>query len=502
MASATSTRRQFLGFAALGATALLGLDRSVLAAAARAVAPAPPRFRSRPLLDPPLVTVTATGADPATGLFFVAPFTVAGPAASATAAAPSIQVGPLIVDAGGHVVWFRQLAEGLAATDFRTQSYRGKPVLTWWEGKVLGGYGEGEGVILDDTYTEVARVQAGNGFQADLHEFQLTPQNTALVTAYTTQGADLSAVGGPGGGMLLDSLVQEVDVATGKVLFEWRASDHVGLDESQAAVPTTGAAPFDFFHVNAVAPDTDGNLLVSARNTWTVYKLDRQSGEILWRLGGSKSDFAFGDQAAFAWQHHARRQADGSITLFDNAAASFPTETEPQSRGLVLDVDENAMTASFVREYVHPQGLVVVAMGSMQPLPGGDVVVGWGVELRFNQFASGGEVGLEGVFPSGAISYRAFRLPWTGKPATAPAHATVLDGDGTTTVYASWDGATDVARWQVLAGPRASELRPLRSAERKSFETAIPVRVAGGLLAVAALDASGRVLATSKPEAV
>ena len=399
------------------------------------------------------------------------------------------------------MTWFRSLADGLAATDFRTQQYRGKPVLTWWEGKVLGGYGQGEGVILDETYTEVARVQAGNGYQADLHEFQLTPQNTALLTAYTTHDADLSALGGPTEGTLLDSIVQEVDVATGRVLFEWRASDHVGLDESKSVLPATTApqpAPFDFFHVNAIGVDTDGNLLVSARNTSTVYKLDRKSGEILWRLGGARSDFAFGDRAAFAWQHHARRRADGAITLFDNAAASFPTETEPQSRGLVLDVDEGAMTASFVREYVHPEGLVVVAMGSMQTLPGGDVVVGWGVEPRFNQFASDGEVGLEGVFPSGAISYRAFRLPWTGRPATAPVHATEPNRDGTTTVYASWNGATDVARWDVLAGPRASELRPVRSALRKSFETAMVVHATGGLVAVEAFDASGRALGTSK----
>jgi hypothetical protein len=195
-----------------------------------------------------------------------------------------------------------------------------------------------------------------------------------------------------------------------------------------------------------------------------------------------------------------RGTTDDAITLFDNAAASFPTATEPQSRGLVLDVDETAMTASFVREYVHPEGLVVVAMRSVETLPGGDVFVGRGVEPSFNQFSSAGEVGLEGLLPSGAISYRAFRLPWTGRPATPPSHAAEDDHDGTTTVYASWNGATDVARWDVLAGPRAGLLRPVRSALRKGFETAITVHVAGGLFAVEALNASGRSLGISKPE--
>jgi hypothetical protein len=423
------SRAQLLRRAALGAAALLVPADRVLAAAAAPAAVAE-RWHSRPTLDPPVVTVTATGSDPAEGYFFIAPFGAAGLAAA------TAQTGPLIVDAQGHVVWFRELPAGTAATDFRVQHYRGNPVLTWWEGEIQAGFGFGQGVVLDAGYGEVVRVSAGNGYQADLHEFLLTPENTALITAYDRTTADLSAIGGAQQGAVLDSIVQEVDPATGRVLFEWHSLDHVGLDESQNAPPASGSTPFDHFHVNSVGLDDDGDLLVSSRHTWTIYKLDRQTGEIQWRLGGSKSDFTFGERAAFAWQHDARRRPDGTISVFDNAASSFPTLTEPQSRGLVLDVDTKAMTASLAGEYIHPTGLVVVAMGNLQTLPGGEVTVGWGVVPQFTQHAVDGTVALDGSFPTGGQSYRAYRLPWTAHPGTAPSVAAEPNADGSTTVYA------------------------------------------------------------------
>src|SRR5262249_52349403 len=156
------------------------------------------------------------------------------------------------------------------------------------------------------------RVRAGNGYQADLHEFQLTAAGTALLTVVQPVPADLRAVGGPAAGTFLDGIVQEVDVVSGRVVFEWHASDHVALTESYAPPQD----PFDFFHANSIDVDTDGTLLVSARHTWTVYKLDRKTGAVIARIGGKQSNYTFAAGASFYWQHDARRQPDGTITIF------------------------------------------------------------------------------------------------------------------------------------------------------------------------------------------
>ena len=157
-------------------------------------------------------------------------------------------------------------------------------MLTWCDG--------GVDYIVDSSYHVIATVHAGNGLDADGHEFALTPQGTALITIYHEVPYDLSSVGGPKDGTVVDGIVQEIDVATGRVLFEWHSLDHVPLAESYA--PVTRNDAYDYFHINAVNLDNDGNLLISGRHTWTVYKVDRHTGQILWRLGGKRSDFKLG----------------------------------------------------------------------------------------------------------------------------------------------------------------------------------------------------------------
>jgi hypothetical protein len=487
------TRAQFLRAAGLGTVALLGWSDRVLAASSRLGSSAlAARFQSRPDLIPPAVTLRTAG-DPAGGVFFIAPFYPAG-------LTPTAQAGPLIVDHSGNPLWFRPMPAGKAATDFRVQAYHGKPVLTWWEGHVGPGYGQGEGVILDNTYRELQRVSAGNGYQADLHEFLITAQNTALITIYSPVPADLSSLGGPSSGSVLDSIVQEIDLTTGQVLFEWHSLGQIPLEESYALLPLSPASPYDHFHVNSIDVDTDGHLLVSSRHTYTVYKLHRRTGQILWRLGGKKSDFQLGDGAAFAWQHDARRQPDGTITMFDNGANGFPQEVEPQSRGIVLGLDMGSMKASLVREYVHPDGQLASAMGSFQLLPEGDAVVGWGVVPFFSEFSGNAKMTLDANLGAGSQSYRARRVAWTAEPTGRPSHASQSNRDGTTTIYASWNGATEVAHWEVLAGAHASALRGVHTSPRHGFETAINVRAPSEVFAVAALDRSNNVLARSEPK--
>ena len=435
-------------------------------------------FRSRSDLTPPTVGVSTQAHDTAPSYIFIAP--KKGPG----------QNGPMIIDNLGQLVWFYP-RQGKRVTDFKVQHYQGKPVLTWWEGRAVIGHGVGEYVILDDSYREITRFHAGNGYLGDHHEFLITERDTALVTIYDPVPWDLSPVGGSTGGVALDGIVQEIDIGTGEVLFEWHSLDHVGVGESYSE-PEPPEGPFDYFHINSIDVDHDDNLLVSARRTFAVYKVDRETGEVIWRLGGKRSDFEMGPGTWMRYQHDARRQADGTITLFDNGGV----RKDKQSYGVVLDLDET--TAAVDRKYAHPDGRVAAVMGSMQVLPDGNVFVGWGSDPLFSEFSGGGELLFHASFPPEVDSYRAFRFPWSGHPDDDPAMAAERGPDDEVTVYASWNGATEVATWQVLAGPGPDRLQPVGSGPRTGFETSIKVRTAEPYVGVQARDSSGRILGAAR----
>ena len=382
--------------------------------------------------------------------------------------------------------------------NFRVQKYRGEQVLTWWEGHVADvGYGGGVCVIVDRAYRELARVNAGNGYQSDLHEFTLTSRGTALIAIYNLVRADLSLVGGPADGRVVEGVVQEIDVPSGRVLFEWHSLDHVAIDESYRSYPTD-TGQFDYFHLNSIGVDGDGNLVVSARHTSTVYKLDRRTGEVIWRLGGKKSDFELGAGASFSFQHDARTHADGTITIFDNGAWEPNGVVDQVSRPLRLALDSDAMTASLARVYQIADPRLAVAMGDTQLLPDGGAFIGWGSVGSFSEVGPDGQLRFDARFTGDGVSYRVFRYPWQGRPLTRPSVVIKQDPSGTTTVYTSWNGATEVARWRLLSGARADRLRPVRTVTRTGFETAIAAPGLSGYVAVAALDREGRTLAMSK----
>ncbi len=487
------TRKDFLKVAAGGGAlvALGGLAGCEPETEVRATA-SPGRvgqrwaFRSRPDLTPPPVEVTTRARGTAPGYVFAAPKN--GPGEEYPA-----QDGPMILDGEGRPVWFRPVRdEDQDAMDFKAQRYKGEPVLTWWQG-THAGYGDGEYVIFDASYREVARFRAGNGYAGDHHEFLISDRDTALFTIYNKVPMDLSPVGGPEEGAVLDGIAQEVDIATGEVLFEWHSLDHVGLEESAYEPSPDLVDAFDYFHINSIDVDDDGGLIISARRTSAVYKIDRDTGEVVWRLGGKMSDFEMGEGARFAFQHDARRRSDGTISLFDNKGADMD---EP-SRGVALQLDEEAMTATLVREYTHPDGPFATYQGNVQPLPGGNSFVGWGSAPYLTEHDGDGEILFDARFPTAVESYRAFRLPWKGTPHDRPAVAGEAGPENRVTLYVSWNGATEVADWEVLAGPQPDALEPLGSAPRKGFETAIDFRTEEPFVAVRARDRSGQTLATS-----
>ncbi|WP_232533946.1 arylsulfotransferase family protein [Plantactinospora sp. KBS50] len=444
------------------------------------------RYVSRPDLSVPVVTIT-TGAGSDGGLVFLTPAAGAGGR------------GPLIVDASGDPVWFRQVAAPAeVATDARMQHLNDAPVLTWWEGIIdhTLGIGAGEFVIADTSYRELHRLRGAGGEPADQHELVLTEQGTALFFTCPAVDADLSALGGPAAGAVYDAVLQEVDLETGRTLWRWRALEHVELAESRAPLPggERAGSPYDFFHANAVAVDRDGDLLVSARHTWTVYKIERATGRIRWRLGGPRSDFQLDTDAAFSWQHDVRLRHDGTIGLFDNGAGI--TEDATWSRGLVLDVDEQARTATLVRQMLHPDRLLAASQGNLQELTGDASFIGWGARPYFSEHAADGTVRFAGNLPADNVSYRAYRFAWSGTPPEPPAVAVNLDGPAAT-VYASWNGATDVRRWRVRGGAQPGSLGMLAEVDRTGFETALPIPDVPAYLAADALDADRRVLGSS-----
>lgn len=397
----------------------------------------------------------------------------------------------MIIDNTGQVVWFRPL-ESATAANFVVQRYRGSPVLTWWEGTVTNGYGLGEYVVTDTTYQELFRVRAGDGLQGDLHEFVITPHGTALFTVYDLVEADLSSVGGARRGPLLDCVIQEVDIASGNVLFDWRASEHVDLTESYLSLSD---APFDFFHANSIDIGDDENLLVSARHTWAVYRIARASGEIVWRLGGKRSDFAMRPGSAFYWQHDARWVGSRSLTLFDDGDG--PTQEERLSRGIRLDIDETTRSVTLAEQYIHT-GYLADAMGSMQGLADGGAFVGWGTVPGFSEFSPGGRLRLDAVFAGGGESYRAFRQSWTGRPIDRPSLVLGREG-GSLYAFASWNGSTLLRSWRVNAGATPKALRPGAPVASTGFETRIPLDSGQRYIAVDALDGGGRVLDSVGP---
>ena len=441
------------------------------------------RFHSQPGLTPAAVKVTKRAAGAAPGAIFLAP--QQGP----------LQNGPMIVDQSGRLIWFKPLAPRIQASDFRVQSYQGKPVLTWWQGYLGAGAGVGEDVIMDDSYHQIATVRAANGLHADLHEFKLTPRGTALITAYYPVWWDASSVHAAKRQVVMDSVVQEIDVRTGLLLFEWHSLDHVPLSDTQTVAPKRAGAPLDHFHVNSVEEDREGNLLISARNTSAAYRVERDSGRILWTLGGRHSSFKMSPGASFAFQHDVRVRANGDrvITLFDNGGG--PPRAHDQSRGLTLSLDFKRKTATRVAERRHAPALAANYEGNLQRLPGGGSFLGWGQQPYFAEFGARGQLLLDGRFVPATAHYRAYLLPWSGTPSSPPSVSTSGRGAGTT-AYASWNGATGVASWRVLTGARADALTPAATAPKRGFETAIRTH-ARGLIAVQALDASGRVLGTS-----
>jgi hypothetical protein len=448
-------------------------------------------FDTLPGVQAPVLSVTMPDRDPAAGDIL----TTNGPGPG--------QYGPLIYTPRGRLVWFDHLPGDETAENLNVQSYEGRRDLTFWHGKVLSlGFGQGEDVVMNSHYQTVARVSGGNGLQADLHDFQITPHDVSYTTAFNAIRCNLSPVDGARDGVILDTAVQEIDMKTGLVRWEWHSVDHVGTSESETPAPTS-ATPWDWFHVNSIDVEggdakQSGDIFISARNTWAGYQLEGGSGNILWRLGGLKSTFKMGPGTETAWQHDGRILPGGEVTFFDDG--SNPP-IHQQSRGLRIALDFTTHEAHLVASYTHPDPpLLAASQGNMQTLPDGNAVIGYGGVPAISEFAPAGTLLFDAHLPFDMSFYRAFRFPWSGHPLSPPAVLANLNNTGEETiVHMSWNGATDVASWRVLAGAHPGSLRTQTTIPASAFESSTILPKKYVYVAVQALDSAGHALGSSRP---
>jgi MFS family permease len=414
------------------------------------------------------------------------------------------QSGPLMLDHRLQPVWFKPLSQQQVAGNLSLQTYNGKPALAWWQGVVTntGATESGEDVIVDQHYRPVARLRGADGWVLTLHELVIRG-NHAWVTANKNLPMNLSKYGGAYNGALIDSAVQEYDLRSGKLLRSWDALDHIPLADSRASLPTNGF-PWDAYHVNAINLPGDGSFVVSMRNTWAAYKVNIDTGRIEWTLGGRHSSFRLGSGAEFQWQHDvAVYPGSPLVTVFDDhccqitGGGTYVSPTAP-SRGLVLKLDQGTHTATLAGQYRHGTNFDAEYMGSIEPLPNGNEFVGWGSAPYFSEYSPSGQLLLDAVLPKPDLSYRARVEPWVGRPLYPPSGA-VRRKDGKTTVYASWNGATQVVAWRVLAGQSNGALSVVASTTKSGFETAIPLHRSYATVKVQALDARGRMIGASGP---
>jgi hypothetical protein len=397
---------------------LIGAAALAAAAASAALAQAPAALAAP--TSPPPVTILSSQPGFAHGEdFFITP----------TGDTETYAEGPEILSPSGQELWFQPAPQGEEATDFRTQTYQGQPVLTWWEGTETEGRGNGTDYIYNDHYQQIATVSAGNGLAADAHEFYITPWNTALITAYQPATANLTSIGGPADQSVVDGVIQEIDIATGKVLWQWNSAQHVPYSASEQPLPASASDVWDWFHINAVHINTNGDYLIDARNTWATYDVSRQSGQVQWVLGGKDSSFKL--QAApgqtldaageiFAWQHDPEALGNGNYSFFDDEATVGAPELA-YSRAVYVHLDQWTKVATLYASDDQPEGLEATSQGNAQTTNFGDLTVGWGSLPYFSVFNPQGSVVFNAQFPTGVNTYRAYLLPWN-PPASGSGH--------------------------------------------------------------------------------
>jgi hypothetical protein len=357
----------------------------------------------------------------------------------------------LIVDNTGAPIYYQQMPPGAFGLDFKKQP---NGLLSYFDTSV------GQFKVMNSSYQVVA-TYASPADYTDMHELQLLPNNHGLFLAYDTKTIDMSADGGDPAARVTGATVQELDGA-GNLVFEWRSWDHFQIADTYVPLTTPD---IDYVHANALDLDWDGNYLLSSRHLSEITKIDRRTGDILWRLGGKNNQFTFtnvdiSSVVPFSFQHDIRRLPNGNITLFDNRNDLTPL----YSRAVEYQMNEDTKTITQAWEYrSSTPDTYSNAMGDAQRLANGDTMIGWGLPNTWpiakqpdvTEVTPDGSKVFELTLPLNMLNYRAFRFPWVGNPTWPPAAVYRTQGDQIT-IAASWNGATQVAKYQFYGSPAPS----------------------------------------------
>lgn len=364
----------------------------------------------------------------------------------------------IIVDNTGEPIYYKGLPDGIRAPDFKKQP---NGLLTYYE------HGVKAYRVMNSSYEIIDTIEAGNGYTADSHGIQILPNGHALLMIYHHRPADLSDIGGRADAKVIDLIIQELDESR-NVVFEWNSADHIAITDTfvNLTAPTV-----DYIHGNAIELDFDGNILISSRNLSEITKIDRQTGDIIWRLGGKQNEFTFENDEQFRYQHDIRRLSNGNITLYDNRAYEKPE----YSRAVEYEIDEENKTITKVWEYRNTPDIYAVAMGNHQRLPNGNSLIGWGsVTTTATEVTPDGTKVFELAFDPPYANYRSFRFPWQGFPNTEPTLMSITDEEGERLAY-SWNGATEIGSYQVYGDTHPTSTTLIETSEKSSFETSTAI---------------------------
>lgn len=410
----------------------------------------------------PHITVTVPVTDTHPDYTFVSPYY--GPdALCQKSATPRYYPYLLILDDVGEPVFYKQLELCRPAFDFKKQP---NGLLTYFNSAT------NRFEALDGWYRLVDTYQAGNGYNVDLHDLQILPNGHILLMADDPQLINLSEIvpGASPAAVVVGTVVQELD-ASRNVIFQWRSWDHISVTDTNQAL--IGTPYIRYTHGNAVEMDTDGNILLSSRHLDEITKIDRETGDIIWRWGGKQNEFEFiGGVEPFRYQHDVRRLSNGNISLFDNRTLQFPQ----YSRAVEYILDEDDRTATLAWEYRNSPDTYSFAAGNAQRLPSGNTVVGWGNgRPALTETTPAGEKAFQLTFAdSGFISYRSFRFPWAGIPIWPPSLVMQPTAEGVQLAF-SWNGATDVVGYEVYAGLSPHTPIFVTEVEKTGFETRLEI---------------------------
>ncbi|ORY64023.1 ASST-domain-containing protein [Pseudomassariella vexata] len=389
----------------------------------------------------------------------------------------------------------------------RVQKFKGVDYLTFYEGAQKDGHSSGNCLMLDSSYNVAYNITTRNvSSTVDMHECEVTEDGTVLISVYESIWTNLTGVGGPQRGELLDSIVQEIDIETNELLFMWKASEHTNVTDTYSHYHRSEGG-WDFFHLNSVQKTKEGNYLISARHFHTLTYVNGSTGETIWTLGGKQNDFtdiSNGSATDFGWQHHARFRDDDltQLTFFDNHALKTEIGCKKDcSRGRHVELNYDDMTVRLVQDYFHPTSLTSTARGGYTVVPNGNVLISWGVNPAFTEYTPDGECVQDVQFDlwdpkaEGRGHYRAFKMDWVGKPSWDPSIASVIEPYGGSKVAVSWNGATEIASWELYTGDTQTTVTELSHTIKKTgFETIMVIGPGPKYARATALDKDGHVL--------